>query len=280
MYRTRPSTSLSALAVSLLAMGAVSALVAVPAAHAKEPDYCSTIGGSWDDATSTCTFMGTYAAGSGTLEITSGILDLAASSSTCPNQLLFSLNGSVRVDGGATLEIRPSFNCTAEGIHSGILLGGSGTGIVNFGTIIVDPTISCSFQSSTPPICLGILNHGAISNHGVISIGGTYSCQSPVTCAGIEDVGTGTIKDVNCGTTTPTGEPYLVGSVESSGICVNTVVILSLAAFFALLSALVIAVLLVFRRKPSSPGTRPVASNRRLGGKPRVKGMSIPIRRQ
>lgn len=252
VHPSRSSRLLSALTIPLLVAGAVSFLGAVPAANATEPGYCSTLGGSWDAATSICTFAGTYSANSGTLEITSGTLMLSASlSGSCsgPIQLTLSSTGSLRVDSGATLDIQPSFNCSTEGIHAGILLDGSGTGIVNYGTIEVDPVINCPFGSATPPICLGVLDHGAITNHGNLSIGGTYSCSAPATCAGIESVATGTVTDADCGTTSPTGSPYLIGNpVQNSGTCIRTGVALLLVLVFSVL-ALLVAALLVLRRR-------------------------------
>lgn len=210
-------------ALSLLALGMVLLLGAVTPVHAaSEPAYCVTIGGYWDGV-STCTFTGTYFDHTGTLEITSGTLVLSASDSTFPpicgfDQILFESTGSLKVDSGATVDIQTSSSGGCFGITTGIDLDGNGTGIVNYGIINVDPAFACDGVSVG--LCGGILNdRGNITNYGTISIGGTYNCGAGWICVGIYNR-IGTLTDVNCGTTSPTVTPYVMGNaVTSSGTC-------------------------------------------------------------
>lgn len=194
----------------------------LPAAHASsEPPYCSTIGGSWDSSTSTCTLStNDFASPDTSLEVTSGTILLLDCSSSCGTQLLFESNGTLTVDQGAAVYIETNFSCSSNCFDNGIDLDGSHAGISNQGMIVVEPSLGCTAEMS---FCFGIDSDGAtINNTGIIQIGGNYSCGSESLCGGIlKD--NGNFVDINCGTTSPQTSPYVyAGSVTSSGGCDTT----------------------------------------------------------
>jgi hypothetical protein len=212
------AVSLTSLAIIVvLSLGMV---ISLPVSHAtSEPAYCSTIGGAWDGV-STCTLTTSYFASSGNLEVASGTsLVLNCSNEDC---LDLELNGTMTVDAGATMDLSGSVTCSSCAIQILIDLDGSGAGITNFGTINIDPSLSCS-DPSRGTNCWGVDNDlGTISNYGTISIAGNYTCSNGDSCYGVYNAGT--INDVCGGTLSPTTSPEFNGfAVATISSCTTTV---------------------------------------------------------
>jgi len=199
--------------VTLVILLAGPELIGAPVVHAaSEPAYCSEIGGSWGG--STCTFTGSYFANSGTLEISSGTLVLLG----CPVGIIYESTGSLVVDAGADVDVEPNLSACGP-FAIGIDLDGSGTGIVNHGTINIDPTFGCSGMDT---FCFGLLNDGGtVTNYGAISVGavGPVNCSGGASCYGI--LNTGTITDV-CGGTFTAASGLYIGRAVETGTCTTT----------------------------------------------------------
>ena len=180
--RGRRSSVWAAAIVSLLAMGSVSVLGAVPAVHATDPTIsittsngptvCLSLGGTWDAGTDTCSFSsGLTIDSTTTLDIGAGVtVDGYGSWYAIVNSGTINNNGTITGGGGQ--------GGTGDFCRDG---GIGGDGIVNSGTINNDGTVTGGGGTGgMGGWCIqsgadggtggdGIANSGTVNNVGTIT---------------------------------------------------------------------------------------------------------------
>ncbi|MCL4518177.1 MAG: hypothetical protein M1587_03170 [Thaumarchaeota archaeon] len=153
LFHSKCKNSLAKLA-TLVLLGILTAAIigSIPSVSAtSEPQYCVTLGGSWNTTSAVCTFSGSYTLSFGaSLQITPGTTLLINSSS----------NYGINITSNAFLIVAPNSSVVVEnsGNSIGILNNGS---MSNYGTITIQ-------NSGTE----GIQNSGSITNEctGIITI--------------------------------------------------------------------------------------------------------------
>jgi len=169
---------------------------------------CTTLGGTWDSGTLTCTLSGTFALGpSDTLNIVSGVTLIVDGTITS--------SGAITNDG--TITNSPTGTITTSGTLTN-------TGIIsNSGTVTNDPTGTIDNSGTIENTFTGI-----ITSSGKIDSSGTIDNCGLITVSGFAVVNSGTINNSDTGTITDsigitnTGTVTNQGVVTESGTVINT----------------------------------------------------------
>ena len=227
-------------ALVLISLAALLTLGAVPTAHAAtitlSSSGCSTIGGSWDAGTSTCTLGDGYEVTAGnTLEIPAGTtLVITEEGLYMATGAVLVVQGTVIVQDegiGIALNEGTIENSGTISIESSTVYGiqSSGT-ITNSGTISIGNTLGVGISNNEGTITntgtIEVDNSGystGITNNNVVTNSGTIDVTNGEDSVGIENVGT--ITNVDCGTIDTAGAEGTAisnvegGTVGSSGTC-------------------------------------------------------------
>jgi len=189
--------------------GSVSAVTTIWAAYQPpEPSYCTTIGGSWDGV-STCTFSGSYAFSSGTLEITSGTTLVISNSGSETYGITVHTGATLTVDGGGAITIENSGTGSSGILVEGGTFTSSGT-ITTENAAVGSNGIWNYFGTFTSSGTITIANAG-MEAYGILNYnGGTFTSSGTIT---IETSGTDTDGIVN----DQTFSNYGTVAVENSG---------------------------------------------------------------
>jgi FIMAH domain len=214
----------------LLNFALLPALGLVPVVHAStpEPAYCTTLAGSWDGTTSTCTFSGSYSL-SGTLEVTLGttlVIDNSGShSSGINNTGTITNSGTILIENSGFLSngINNVLTISYTGTITNPTLGPITTGTINnSGTIMIE---NSGESSNGISYTATLSNTGTISNTVAITNSGTILLENSGDGSnGINNVLTitnsGTITVANTGGTGITNQ----GTINNHGtITINSI---------------------------------------------------------